>query len=643
MGGQGAANVVTAAIGAAGPSTAATMSSISTLGNLAVKFAKSQIGVPYVRGDETPGRGFDCSGLVQWTWFKPGARIPRTTQTQWPALILVPLSALQPGDLLYNYNLDGDHQVGSSRDVRRQRSVGREHGDRGSLREHHSGLRSTVHFGARPRRSSVGVAYFTLVSIDPPKNLRSPRPGGIIRSRRGFHADVRADLVVIGGGAAGLAAARAARRRGAQVTLVSDSPLGGDCTFTGCVPSKTLLNAAHRGDAFDVAMMQVQRTVESIAADESFDVLRGEGVMALNERATFVDRDTIDVGGHTIQARRFVVATGATPFVPPIPGLDASRVLTSERLFTLSALPRRLAILGGGPIGVEMAEAFARFGSHVTIIEAANRILPREECDSSAVITEFLEQLGVTIHTTTSCTAVEHSPNHTTLSFDVRTPLECDALLVSAGRAPSSVGFGLEAIGVRTNAKGFIEVDDRLRTSVRSIFAAGDVTQTLQFTHVADETGRVAVANALSRFPYRRFHPEWIPAVTFTSLEVARVGMLESEVDHDQAHVAYLPMSEFDRARTSGETRGFVKIITVPRRLSGHRLGGTIVGATVVAPRAGEMLAEIVLAMRTGMWPARLVTTTHAYPTWGMAVQQTTAQFFGDFGGRTARTANRVE
>ena len=459
----------------------------------------------------------------------------------------------------------------------------------------------------------------------------------------GFGSDVNTDLVVIGGGAGGLAAARAARRRGAEVTLVSDSPLGGDCTFTGCVPSKTLLNAAHRGDNFDVAMAEVQRTVASIAADESFDVVRGEGIEAINERATFVGRNTIDVGGRPLRARRFVVATGAKPFIPPIPGLDSSRVLTSEQLFTLSALPRRLGILGGGPIGVEMAEAFARLGSRVTVIESIDRILPRGEPESSAVIAEYLKQIGVTIRANTSCTAVEHSPDHVTLTFDAGATLECDALLVAVGRTPSSTGFGLETIGVRTNTKGFIEVDDRLRTSVRTIYAAGDVAQTLQFTHVADENGRTAAANALSRVPIRRFHPEWIPAVTFTGLEVASVGVTEAEVGHDDAKVAYLPMSEFDRARVSGDTRGFVKIITVPRRLSGHRLGGTIVGATIVAPRAGEMLAEIVLAMRTGMWPARLATATHAYPTWGLAVQQTVAQLFGEYGGRTARKAVRVE
>ncbi len=477
-------------------------------------------------------------------------------------------------------------------------------------------------------------------SADEPTLLGSD---GINWLRRGIDTNVDADLIVIGGGAAGLAAARAARRRGAAVTLVSDAPLGGDCTFTGCVPSKTLLNAAYRGDTFDEAMAEVHRNVESIAADESFAVVCGEGIDALNERATFIDRNSIDVGGRSLRARRFVVATGAKPSIPPIPGLDASRVLTSELLFTVSSLPRRLAILGGGPIGVEMAEAFARLGSRVTVIEAMDRVIPREEPESSKVITEFLEQLGVTVRPSTSCTAVEHSADHTTLSFDVGATLECDALLVSVGRTPSSAGIGLETIGVRRSAGGFIEVDRRLRTSVRTIFAAGDVAQTLQFTHVADETGRLAVANALSRVPVRQFHPEWIPAVTFTSLEVARVGVLESEVDHNEARVAFLPMTEFDRARISGDTRGFVKIITEPRRLSRHRLGGTIVGATIVAPRAGEMLAEIVLAMRSGMWPARLAMTTHAYPTWGLAVQQTVAQLFGEIGGRTVRSSNRVD
>jgi pyruvate/2-oxoglutarate dehydrogenase complex dihydrolipoamide dehydrogenase (E3) component len=451
---------------------------------------------------------------------------------------------------------------------------------------------------------------------------------------------VSVDLVVIGGGAGALAAARTAQRRGARVTLVSDAPLGGDCTFYGCVPSKTLLSWARRGVGFDEAMAAVHRTIGDIAATESFDVLRGEGIAVINDRTTFTSRTSVDVGGRNQQANRFVIATGATPAVPPIPGLDRARVLTNEELFKITSLPKRLGILGGGPIGVEMAEAFALLGSQVTIVEAAPLLIPREEPEASVVIRAHLERLGVTVLAGSGCATVTHSTSSTTLTLESGVSFECDALLVAVGRTPSSAGLGLDAIGVVTDKRGFITVNPQLRTSVGGIFAVGDVSQTLQFTHVADETGRIAASNATSNYARRRFHPEWIPMVTFTGLEVARVGLIESEVHEPHARVAYLPMSEFDRARMTGDERGFVKIIVVSRRFSGHRLGGAIVGATIVAPHAGEMIAEVALAMRTGMWPARIATSTHAYPTWGLAVQQTVAQYFGEYGGRTWHPAN---
>lgn len=454
---------------------------------------------------------------------------------------------------------------------------------------------------------------------------------------------VSVDLVVIGGGAGGLAAARTARRRGAKVTLISDAPLGGDCTFSGCVPSKTLLSWARRGVGFDEAMASVHRTIGAIAATESFDVVRGEGIAVINDHATFTDRNVVSVGGGSQRADRFVIATGATAAVPPIPGLDRSRVLTNENLFSIETLPERLAILGGGPIGVEMAEAFALLGSQVTIVEAAPRLIPREEPEASSIIQTHLESLGVTVLAGAGCTAVQHSPSSTVLTLESGQSPVCDALLVAIGRSPSSARLGLDTIGVATDERGFIKVDAHLRTSVSSIFAVGDVAQTLQFTHVADETGRLAAGNATTKLLRRRFHPEWVPMVTFTGLEVARVGAVESDVHDGHARVAYLPMDEFDRARMAGDERGFVKIIVVPRRFSGHRLGGAIVGATIVAPRAGEMIAEVALAMRTGMWPARIATATHAYPTWNLAVQQTVAQYFGEYGGRTAREANVVK
>ena len=423
---------------------------------------------------------------------------------------------------------------------------------------------------------------------------------------------------------------------------MSEGPLGGDCTFLGCVPSKTLLRGARQGLDFDAAMSEVRRVVASIAADEDADQLRSEGVEVLRGRGVFIDDETIDVSGTTLRSKRFIIATGAGPFVPPIPGLEAGTYLTNENVFTQSSLPARMAILGGGPIGIEMAEAFARLGTVVSVVEAVPRLLPREELEASAVIREHLEGLGVSVRVATTCTLVEATDSVTRLGFNVAPDLEVDALLVAVGRRPASSGLGLDATGVKVDARGFIEVDARMRTSSSRIYAIGDVAQPLQFTHVADETGRIAAHNALSRLAIRRFHPEWIPMVTYTDLEVARVGVTEDQAPSG-SRVAYLPMAEFDRARISGDDRGFVKIIVGPRRITRNLAGGSILGATIVAPRAGEMIQEIVLAMRSGLWPARLATATHAYPSWSMAVQLAAAQFFGEFGGRTARPSNSME
>lgn len=450
------------------------------------------------------------------------------------------------------------------------------------------------------------------------------------------------DLIIVGGGAGGLGAARAARRRGARVALVTAGPLGGDCTFYGCVPSKTLLSASRRGFEFPQAIEEVHHVVGAIAASEDFEKLRSEGVEVINGRGVFVDAHSIELPGETLTSKRFIIATGARALVPAIAGLDTVPFLTNENIFNQSALPARLAILGGGPVGVEMAEAFSRLGSHVTIVEAASRLLPREEPESSMVITDYLEELGVSVRTSTACTSVRSSDGGIHLQLDAGPSIQVDQLLVAVGRRPSSSSMGLDRAGVKVDDKGFIIVDATLRSSTPHIFAVGDVSQARQFTHVADETARIATSNALARFAVRRFRSEWVPMVTYTGLEVARVGCVESEAPQG-SRVAFLPMSESDRARMSGEQRGFVKIIVAPRRATKSIAGGVIVGATIVAPRAGEMIQVIVLAMRSRMWPARLATTTNAYPSWSLAVQQTAAQFFGEFGGRTARPANSVE
>lgn len=448
------------------------------------------------------------------------------------------------------------------------------------------------------------------------------------------------ELVVIGGGAAGISAARAARRRSASVTLIQDGPIGGDCTFSGCIPSKTLLVEAANGATFTDAMNRVHRAVASVAATESAAVLETEGIIVLQGRAQFLDPRTLDVEGHRLRASSTVIATGARPAVPPIPGIETVPYLTNDSLFGLTTLPSSLAILGAGPIGVEMAEAFARMGSEVTLVEATASILPREEPAASQVIAAVLTDLGVSVLTGSPVTRVGRSPEGS-IKLDLAdgTALTAEALLVAVGRRPSSSELGLDAAGVVCGPGGFITVDSRLRTSAKHIFAAGDVAESLQFTHVADETGRIAAGNALSRVPYRRFDSRAVPWVTFCTPEVARVGMTESEAARHGGAVAFLPLTEVDRAVAAGQTEGFVKLIAGRRRVTGGLGGGRVLGATIVAPRAGEMLQEIVLAMRTGMFPARLALTIHAYPTWSTAVQQTAAQLFGEFGGRRARSA----
>jgi len=453
----------------------------------------------------------------------------------------------------------------------------------------------------------------------------------------------QADIVVIGGGSAGLGAGRTARRRGASVVLIEKAAIGGDCTFTGCVPSKALLEAAGRGQSFDQAMAEARRAIATVAATEDASALGREGIAVVIGSARFADPASVLVNGERIRATKAVViATGAAPAVPPIPGLESVSYLTNETLFEIEKQPSSLAILGGGPIGVEMADAFSRLGSSVTIVEAAERILPREEPLASAVLASALQDRGVTIACGAPVTRVEATdvPSGVRLHLAEGKAVEAEVLLVAVGRTPTTEGLDLARAGVEVTGRGFIHVDARLRTTARRVFAAGDVAEPLQFTHVAYRTGSLAATNALSPLPVLRFRPEFVPWVTFTSPEVARIGLTEAEAARHGARVAYLPMEEVDRAIAAGRTRGFVKLIVGPRFGLRNLGGGRLLGATIVAERAGEMLQEVVLAMRAGMFPARLALTIHAYPTWSTAVQQAAAQFFGEYGGRRARPAS---
>lgn len=452
------------------------------------------------------------------------------------------------------------------------------------------------------------------------------------------------DLIVIGGGAGGISAAQTAARRGASVVLVQDGPVGGDCTFTGCVPSKALLAAAASGAGFDDAMARVRHAVEVIAGNEDDTAMARQGIAVRHGRATFRAPGAVEVDGVTLRSRRMIVATGAGPVMPPIAGLDAIDPLTNETLFDLKRQPRSLAVLGGGSIGVEMAQAFARLGTQVTVIEAEDRVLPREEPEASAIIARALEADGVQLRIGARLEKVELVDGAARLHLSAGVPVETERVLVAIGRQPASRGLGLEEVGVALDERGFVQTDDTMATSVRGIWAIGDVTGRLQFTHAAARMGFIAAGNALSRLARvkpQRFDTAAVPWATFTDPEVGHVGMTEAEaVDHG-GRVAVVPFEALDRAIASCRTDGYLKLIAGPRRVLGNAGGGRLLGATAVGPCGGELVHEVALGIRTGLFAGRLAQTVHAYPSWSMAVQMAAAQLFFEVDGRGHRPARR--
>ncbi|GAA3732076.1 dihydrolipoyl dehydrogenase family protein [Salinactinospora qingdaonensis] len=452
-------------------------------------------------------------------------------------------------------------------------------------------------------------------------------------------------LVVLGGGAAGLAAARAALARQARPLLVTEGPPGGDCTFTGCVPSKSLIEAAERGATYPAAIRRAREVVAQIAATEDERALTAAGIEVLRGRATFVSHGRIEVAAadgaavRTISAKRVVVATGSRPRVPPIPGLADLNYLTNETVFELDALPREVAVLGGGAVGCELAQAFARFGAEVTVIEAAKRLLPGEATEASRVVTERFAAEGIGVRTGATVRSVRSVDGGARLELADGDAVTAQRVLVATGREPVTAGLGLATAGVATDERGAIRTDAHLATTRRGVYAAGDVTGGPALTHAAYLMGRIAAENALGRRRQARFSAAAVPRVVFTSPEVAQVGLTEAGAvrRHPRARVAHLPLSEVDRAVTAGRTDGFVTIVAGRRRVTGHLGGGRVLGATVVGERAGEVIHELALAVRTGMFTGRLAQTTHAYPTYALAVQQAAAQFVTEHGGRRAR------
>ncbi len=462
----------------------------------------------------------------------------------------------------------------------------------------------------------------------------------------------RYNLVVIGGGTAGLVAAAGAAGVGAKVALIERSLLGGDCLNSGCVPSKSLLRSAHAiadlrsaaavgvkvaQDSVEVdfpAIMERLREIRSrISKNDSADRFQNElGVDIFIGDGRFVDRSQIEVDGVTLRFSKAVIATGARPFVPPIEGLEEAGYFTNETIFSLTELPARMAIIGGGPIGCELAQAFASLGSHVTLIEMASQFLTREDPDAAAILRAALERDGVEVALESSIQAVEGSSEPGSvkrlqlLRAGKEESLEVDAIFVGAGRIPNLEGLGLELAGVRQDRRGVL-VDDHLRTHNKNIYAAGDVCMATKFTHAADFAARAVIQNALF-FGRKKLSALTIPWCTYTRPEIAHVGLYAHEAAERGIELdTYLrPFSEVDRAITEGDEEGFVKIHT-------EKGNDKIVGATIVAKHAGEMISEISVAMAGGVGLSRIASVIHPYPTQAEAIRQ-----LGDAYNRTKLT-----
>ena len=481
---------------------------------------------------------------------------------------------------------------------------------------------------------------FALLGVFP---LLARRAAGWLQGRRvyaGWPKPARFDynLVVIGGGSAGLVSAYLGAAVRAKVALVEEHALGGDCLNTGCVPSKALLRSARllaelrRAPAHGVAvgtvqldfaalMQRVQDVIAQIAPHDSAERYRGLGVEVLNGRARLLSPWTVEVTApdgsrRVLGTRAIVLATGARPTVPPIPGLAEIGYLTSDTVWALRELPRRLLVLGGGPIGCELAQAFARIGAHcggqVTLVELAPRLLPREDDEVSELVADALRRDGVDLRLAHRATAFVTEGGEKILLAQcagAEQRLSFDAVLVAVGRSARLEGYGLEELGIEVGAT--IATNACLQTRFPNIYAAGDVAGPFQFTHTAAHQAWYAAVNALFS-PLRTFRADYsvIPAATFVEPELARVGLNEREaaVQGVAYEVSRFSFAELDRAITDDATPGFVKVLTVPGK-------DRILGATIVGPQAGELIAEYVLAMKHRIGVDALLATIHVYPT----------------------------
>ncbi len=461
---------------------------------------------------------------------------------------------------------------------------------------------------------------------------------------------LRVDLCVIGAGSGGLSVAAGAAQMGASVALIEKDKMGGDCLNTGCVPSKALLAAGHaaaavaRGRAFGVAcedplikgdevFAHVRNTIAAIAPNDSVQRFEGLGVKVIAAAGRFTGPREAVADGTVIRARRFVLATGSRPFIPPIPGLDAVPFETNETLFNATALPEHLIVVGGGPIGIEMAQAHRNLGARATVLEMAS-IMPRDDAELVDVLRAQLTRDGVDIREGAAIARVEKTDGGLAVILEDgggETRIEGDRLLIAAGRRANVEGLGLEKAGVDCGPTG-IRVDARLRTSNKKVFAIGDVAGGFQFTHVAGYHAGIVIRNALFRLPARADHSA-VPWVTYTDPELAQVGLTEAlaKARHGDIRVLRLPFADNDRARAELKTDGMVKAVTTAK--------GKILGAGIAGPQAGELIQPWVLAMSARLKIGAMAGMISPYPTLGEMNKRVAGSFYTPslFGERTKK------
>jgi pyruvate/2-oxoglutarate dehydrogenase complex dihydrolipoamide dehydrogenase (E3) component len=444
------------------------------------------------------------------------------------------------------------------------------------------------------------------------------------------------DLIAIGGGTAGLVAASGAAYLGARVALIERSALGGDCLWTGCVPSKALLASARTAATLRGAdrhgLTSVTPVIETasvlervraararVAEHDDPEKIRARGIDVIFGTARFSGPGRLDVEGMgALRSSRIVIATGARPTVPPLPGLEAAGFLTHEDVFDLQDLPRSVVILGAGPIGMEFAQAFARLGVDVTVVEMRAEVLPASDPEAAAVVREALTAEGVAFRLGVTVDRVEMEDDRRVLHMESGDRIGADAIFVATGRRPHLAELNLERAGVRTDEAGAVAVNSRLATNVRGIWAAGDVAGGPQFTHAADAMAKTVVRNALLPFSSRSDLSN-VPTVTYTDPELAELGLSRADAESRGGTTYRYSFSDLDRAIADDTTEGFARITADSR--------GRILGATVVARGAGDLIMPLVLARRHKLTLADISNTTFPYPTMAEGVKRTADAF----------------